>query len=137
VSLTTPWRGRGQHRGKTAPQLRRELDKALCDLVALATRLYEVTADRNQLEAQLDEAGIDLSGALHDLETAQRELTAVKAQLANATAISAPAGRRDVADGDQPTQPIPVLTLQQAHGIGPVLPVRDPGHVPSWADPAA
>ncbi|MFF8829279.1 hypothetical protein [Streptomyces sp. NPDC015131] len=137
MSLTVPWRGRGQHRGKAPAQLRRELDKATCDLVALATRLDEVTTQRNQLEAQLDEAAIDLSGARLDLETAQRELTAVRAQLANATAISAPAGTRDVDPDDQPTQPVPVLTLQQAHGIGPVLPVRNPGHVPAWADPAA
>jgi hypothetical protein len=78
---------------------------------------------RNQLEAQLDEAGIDLSGALHDLETAQRELTAVKAQLANATAVSAPAGRRDVATDDQPTVPVP---LWRAPITGPVVPVRGP-----------
>lgn len=132
MSLSLPrLRGTGQHRGKTPAQLRRELDQATCDLVAMATRLLEVTEERNELEAQLDETGIELSGVRLDLETATEELTAVKAQLANATAVSVPAGRRDVDPGDQPTQPIPVLTLQQAHGIGPVVPVRDPGQT-SW-----
>ncbi|WPO70252.1 hypothetical protein [Streptomyces sp. KN37] len=53
----------GRHRGKTPAQLRAELDKADCTLIGLATENDGLRADRDQLERQLDAAGIDLSGA--------------------------------------------------------------------------
>lgn len=137
MSLSLPrLRGTGQHRGKTPAQLRRELDQATCDLVAMATRLLEVTEERNELEAQLDETGIELSVVRRHLETARQELTAVKARLANATAVSVPAGHRDVDPDDRPTVPVP---LWQAPIAGPVITTSgssNPAHVPSWAKPA-
>jgi len=46
--------------------LEREADEATCQLVALTTQVDELKANRNQLEQQLDEAGIELSGARAD-----------------------------------------------------------------------
>jgi hypothetical protein len=141
VSLTTPWRGRGQHRGKTPAQLRRELDKALCDLVALATRLDEVTTDRNRLEAQLDDAGIDLSGALHDLGAARRDIDRLLA--ANRAWQARYDNEHAMSDLNVETVPhgTDVRTLRQQFGPVVQVPVdeaaSEPTHVPSWADPAA
>jgi septal ring factor EnvC (AmiA/AmiB activator) len=120
-------RGTGQHRGKSPAQLRRELDQATCDLVALATRLYEVTEERTRLEEQLDAAGIELSGVRLDLCTTEAELAAVTARLANATAITVPPAVRDTShSADQATQPINVRPLWDAPVAGPVRSVPDP-----------
>jgi hypothetical protein len=133
MSLSLPrLRGSGQHRGKSAAQLRRELDRATCDLVAMATRLLEVTEERNRLEAQLDAAGIELSSVLHGLCATKAELAATRAQLANATAIDVPPAIRDTSNGaDQATQPIDVRPLWDAPGAGPVRAVADPAQA-TW-----
>jgi uncharacterized coiled-coil DUF342 family protein len=47
-------------------QLEHEADNRTCQLVGLATEIDELKAERNQLQDQLDEAGIDLSGARED-----------------------------------------------------------------------
>jgi nucleotide-binding universal stress UspA family protein len=102
VTIAQDLRTRAKHRGKTPWQLvqtigrlEREADAKDCDLVAMATRIAELTAERNQLEQQLDTAAVDYSTALDDLRIARNEtartqeaLTATKAQLANATAVS-------------------------------------------------
>lgn len=104
-----------------------------------------LTAKSTTLEAQLDEAAIDISGLGHDLRVARGEnlrldgaltatnasLIAVKAQLANATAIK-PLPQH------VSTQPIP--TVQQRFETGPVIRIgasptasTDPGHVSDLA----
>ncbi|MFJ2961230.1 hypothetical protein ACIPIC_02835 [Streptomyces collinus] len=102
MSVVQDLRTRAKHRGFTPWQLiqkigrlEREADAKDCDLVAMATRIAELTAERNQLEEQLDTAAVDYSTALDDLRIARNEtartqeaLTATKAQLANATAVS-------------------------------------------------
>jgi hypothetical protein len=125
-------RTRRRHRGCTPWQLiqligrmEQEADDRTCQMLVLATEVDGWKTAHNQLQGQLDEAGIELSGALEDLAAAGRELTQLRAALANATAISAPVGHRDITPGDRPTQPIP---LWVAHGIGPVTAVADPGH---------
>ncbi|MEU0665709.1 hypothetical protein ABZ508_26485 [Streptomyces lavendulocolor] len=145
MSLTTPWRGRGQHRAADEIQRLREENRrhltwrmAADDAFALLQQERREALDlADQLRTRAIEAETAADCALADAEAMRAELLELRAFKANATAISAPASTRDIDPGDQPTQPIPVLTLQQAHGIGPVLPVRDPGRVPSWADPAA
>ncbi|MGW5173205.1 hypothetical protein ACWERY_02405 [Streptomyces sp. NPDC004082] len=136
---------RAKHRGYTPWQLvqkigrlEREANDYTCQLVALATEVDELHAERDQMERQLDEAGIDLSSALDDLRIAKAEtaraleaLTATQARLANATAVS-----------DLPqhvsTQPIP--TVQRRFETGPVIRVgasplagTRPEHVPDAA----
>lgn len=141
MSIVQDLRTRARHRGKTPWQLvqtigrlEREADVKDCELVALATENTELRAERNQLEADFDQAAIDYSAALQDCDEWKAEALALRAQLApykareaNANRIDVPAAVRDTsALEDQATQPIPVYTLQQAHGIGPV---RDPGQL--------
>ena len=109
-------RGHGLHRCKSAAELRRDLDTATCHIVGLATEIDTLTAANQLLEAQLDEAGIELSGARLDLEQAAAELLALRAFKANVTAVSVPAGERDIDPGDQPTQPVDVRPLWDALG---------------------
>lgn len=96
----------------------------------------EVTALHRQKDAatvaaiQLDAAGIRLSGALWDLEEAQREITSLKAALANATSITPRPATRDIDPDDQPTSPtgINVRPLWDALGIVPGN--TSPAHIP-------
>ncbi|MGW7053071.1 hypothetical protein [Streptomyces sp. NPDC054887] len=135
MSVAQDLRTRAKHRGFTPWQLvqkigrlEREADDRTCQLVALTTAIGEFQAERNQLEAQLDTAGIELSGAREDLAAAHRELTELRAFKANVTAVDSPTGHRDIDPDDQPTHPagINVTTLREA--LGPVV---DPGQT-TW-----
>jgi len=74
VSILDAIKSHGRHRGKTPAQLRTELDEADCKLIELATEIDQLKAARNQLQEQLDTAGIDLSGALEDLRAAEQSI---------------------------------------------------------------
>jgi uncharacterized coiled-coil DUF342 family protein len=102
VSVAQDLRTRAKHRGLTPWQLiqkigrlEREADKRTCQLVAMATEIDELRAERNQLEQDFDRAAVDYATALDDLRIARSEtartqeaLIATKALLANATAVS-------------------------------------------------
>ena len=139
MTITQDLRTRRKHRGKTPWQLvqtigrlEREADAATCQLVAMATEIDALKAERNQLAARLDEETLAHSATVDDLKLERDELRDQLAALrvkfgpqlaaeANAAAVTVPPMVRDTSDpADQATQPIPVLTLQQAHGIGPV-----------------
>ena len=109
-------RGTGLHRSKSAAELRSELDEATCQLVALATKVDIHRAARGQIELQLDAAGIEVAGLRLDLEQANAHIKALQAQVANLTAVSVPAGERDIDPGDQPTHPVDVRPLWKALG---------------------
>jgi hypothetical protein len=140
-SLIPGLRGTGSHRGKTPAQLRRELDAALCDLSALATRVGELTVERNQLEGQLDEAGIDLSGARHDLRIAGQEqkrlqdaIRAWEAKWANAFPVSVQAPRDLRPADDRPTVPTDVSSVRAVHRVIPITERPDaanPANIPA------
>ena len=131
----------GRHRGKTPTQLRRELDAALCDLSAMATRVGELTAERNQLEGQLDEAGIELSGARHDLHIAGKEKQRLQAALkawesrwANAHPVNVPAPRDLRLADDRPTVPVDVSKVRAVHRVIPITERPDaanPANIPA------
>lgn len=130
MSLLGIARPGGRHRGPTI----RELQNYVREL-QLSRRLLKATAHRlavenSRLERQLDAAGIELFGARWDLEEAQREIAGLRAALANATSVSAPAAVRDIAPDDQPTSPtgINVKPLWDALGIVPGS--TDPAHIP-------
>lgn len=141
MSMLTRARSLGRHRGKTPFQLRAELDEATCHLVAMATEIDELKAERNQLEGQLDEAGIDYSGALDDLRQVREErdewrgrFLALQARFgpqlaaeANANAYTVPPMQRIGADQD--TQSTDVTTLWEARDAGLLGPVTNPGHI--------
>ncbi|MFF2940850.1 hypothetical protein ACFVSQ_13505 [Streptomyces niveus] len=113
MSIVQELRTRARHRGCTPFQLiqkigrlERENDNLACQLVGLTTEIGERLVERNQLEQQLDEAGIELSGAREDLAAQEVELRALRAFKANTLAITVPAtGSRDIETGEQPTEP--------------------------------
>jgi hypothetical protein len=130
VSLADIVRPVGRHRGPTI----RELQNYVREL-QLSRRLLKMTAHRlavenGRLERELDAAGIELSGVRLDLEEVQRENTALRARLANATSVTAPAAIRDIDPDDQPTSPtgFDVRPLWDALGIVPGS--TSPTHVP-------
>ena len=143
MSFTQDLRTRRKHRGKTPWQLvqtigrlEREADATTCQMVAMATEIDELRADRNQLAAQLDEAAL-ANQATVDALTEERdglaeELAALKTKFGPQLAAEANANRVDVppmvrdtsAPEDQATAPIDVRPLWEALGVGPVT---DPG----------
>lgn len=138
TDLIPALRGAGRHRSKTPAQLRRELDEATCQLVALATENDELRADCTWLAAQIDEMVIANQTTVDDL-TAERdglaeELAALKrrfaAQLAaeaNAARVDVPPMYRDTSDpADQATQPIDVKPLWEALRLRTVTVVDNP-----------
>lgn len=121
-------------------RLRQEADDTVCRMIAMATEIDELKADRRQLEDQLDQAGIDRSGSLEDLRVAKAEaaralaaLTATEAKLANATAQSQLPQHIS-------TQPVPTVRQRFESGpvvhvgVSPLAAVTNPGHVrqASW-----
>lgn len=129
MSFTLPGRNRGRHRGLTPRQLAQkisrlecEADNTACALVGLATEVDELKQQRNDLKDSLDAVAIEYSGALEDIAIAkemnarlQAENARLRADLANATAITVPQMERDTAAiEDQATAPIDVRTLRQA-----------------------
>ncbi|WP_326739096.1 hypothetical protein [Streptomyces sp. NBC_01022] len=79
MSVLTRISSLGRHRGKTPAQLRAELDEADCHLIALATEVDEARSAHTSVEAQLDAAGIELSGAREDLAAAKRTVAQLEA----------------------------------------------------------
>lgn len=75
MSLIHRARTLGRHRAKTSTELRAVLDSADCLIIGLTTEIDQLTAERSQLEGQLDQAGIDYSGALDDLRVTRGHLT--------------------------------------------------------------
>jgi chromosome segregation ATPase len=139
VSFTLiPGRNRARHRGLTPRQLIQkisslecEANNTACTIIGLATEIDELKQQRNDLKDSLDAAGIDYSGALEDVAVAketnvrlQAENARLRADLANATAITVPQMERDTnAIEDQATAPIDVRTLRQAAEDGLLSPV--------------
>ncbi|GAA0453792.1 hypothetical protein ACFQ2B_27625 [Streptomyces stramineus] len=71
-------RSLARHRGKSSTQLRHECDELTCQLIAATTQIGQLTRERNVLEAELDQAAIDISGALQDKADAEAELARIK-----------------------------------------------------------
>ncbi|MFD9070581.1 hypothetical protein [Streptomyces lasiicapitis] len=136
MSVLQDLRTRARHRGYTPWQLiqkigllEREAEDRTCRMIGMATQIDELTEERNRYRDDFDRAAGAYSGILEDLRDVTAEAAALRSQLApylaaeaNANAVSLPPLERDTSNrADQATEPIPVITLQQAHGIGPVL----------------
>ncbi|MFI8448194.1 hypothetical protein [Streptomyces erythrochromogenes] len=122
MSLPLIGRQRGRHRRLTSAEvaaLHRQKDAATLAAIKYATEATE-------LQQQLDEAGITISGLLEDLRVEREEGSRLKAALANATSVSVACGVRDIWPGEEPTHPhgLDVRTLR-ARFAG-----TDPAHVP-------
>lgn len=136
MSLLDIARAQGRHRGLSPAQLlgkiarlERALTRAKFTAITYAAEATDLRAERDQLEQQLDAAGIEISGLLLDLTTARQEGIRLRAALANATSVSVAAGARDITPGDEPTYPqgTDVTTLRaQFAGISPT-------HIPGGA----
>ncbi|MFE6127488.1 hypothetical protein ACFQ6Q_04310 [Streptomyces sp. NPDC056437] len=153
MSLNMPWRTKAKHRGasvlvgQTPTQLKQEigrlkraLDRAKCDGMDLATQNAELRAKGSERDARFEQFAVDYAVLLEakqrleaDNARLQGQLTETQAALANATAISAPAGVRDIDPDDQPTHPqgIHVQPLWDAAAAGLLGAVADPGQT-SW-----
>lgn len=75
-----PWPRKAKHDPDTIiRRLRKDIDQADCQLISLTTEIDELKAERTQLEAQLDQAGIELSGAREDTRTAKQSIRHLEA----------------------------------------------------------
>ncbi|MEV7975356.1 hypothetical protein [Streptomyces sp. NPDC086519] len=143
MALLQNVRTKAKHRGMTPWQLVQKirvldtaLDEATCKLIALATENDELKAERSRLEADFDQAAIDLSTALDDLRVAREEASDLRGQLApykaadaNANRITVPPMVRDTCGPEEEaTAPIDVRPLWAAAAAGLLGPVLDPGH---------
>lgn len=141
MSIAQDLRTRRKHRGKspwqlvqTIGRLEREADDRTCQMVAMATEIDELRADRNQKAEELDKAAIDYSNLLGDRDEWREQALALwerfGPQIAaeeNATATSVPPSYRDTSDpADQATQPIDVKPLWEAFRLGTVTVVDNP-----------
>lgn len=130
MSLLTTVRSAARHRGKSTAQLREELDQANDERDKTNASLDELGNAYLTVVEQLDQAGIDLSGALEDLRVAHEHSTQLRlaneqlaeenreltTRVANLDPFNIPIiGERDVTPGDSPTEPIDVRALRAAH----------------------
>ncbi len=123
MTLTLPsLRGHGRHRAADeVARLRQQLAEAAVRNADLTRRLAESETARDRANAKASQ----YEDQLLALAEVTRELRAARAALANATAVSAPAGVRDITPGDEPTQPIDVRPLWAAP-----FATTDPGRLP-------
>lgn len=130
MSIADIVRPGGKHRVPSVRELQRHIAELQLSRRILKATAHRLAVDNGRLERQLDAAGIELSGARWDLEEAQREITSLKAALANATSVTPRPAVRDIAPDDQPTSPtgINVRPLWDALGIVPGN--TSPSHIP-------
>lgn len=121
MSLLDIARSRGRHRGLASAELRSELDAVSRQKDAATIAAIRYATEATELQQQLDKAGITISGLLHDLGEAQREIDGLRAALANATSVHDLHLHPAVAE----TQPIPVLPLHLSPLAG-----TSPSHIP-------
>lgn len=116
-------------------RLEAEADNLVCELVALTTENDAIKSERNQLEQQLDTAGIELSGVREDLAEAEQELTELRAFKANVLSVSdlsaqsGPAAPAPTADrfNDGPVVRIGVRPETDSETTQSMRAVTDPG----------
>ena len=114
----TIWRGTGAHRSATPSELRAE-NRTLRSFQTAADDFFDrLIEDRDAVHEAFEKE----QGRRIDAEVAAacltREVTALRSELANLRAVSAPVGVRDVDPDDRPTEPtgIPVRTLRDDLG---------------------
>lgn len=126
--IDTMRRGTGTHR-LSAAELREENRLLLAREVAASDFFNLLIRDRDdvyaaweQSQQQAADAELVVVCQQDAIEKLAAEVTRLRAQLANLSAIDVPPMERDTSDGaDQATGPIDVQTLWQAHGIGPAI----------------
>lgn len=144
MSITLPWPRRAKHDPDAIiRRLRKEVAglrdfKAGADAFKAGADVYfaRLIADRDDVYRCWKKAAADRDTAeqlaaclAEDNALLWRRLAPFEAAEANRNAVDIPPGVRDVDPDDQPTHPtgIHVQPLWDAHGIGPVHAVTDPG----------
>lgn len=122
--------GPGLHRLPSRLQLAADLKACHRQKDAATVAAIKYATEATELQQQLDEAGITISGLLEDLETARKEGIRLQAALDNATSVSVATGSRDIWPGEEPTHPqgLDVSTLRAQFAARPGR--TDPAHVP-------
>lgn len=122
--------GPGLHRLPSRQQLAANLKACHRQKDAATIAAIKYATEATELQQQLDEAGITISGLLEDLRVAREEGSRLKAALANATSVSVASGIRDIWPGEEPTHPhgLDVTTLRARFADRPGS--TDPAHVP-------
>jgi len=130
MSTLTTARTAAKHRRKSHTELYAEIARLERENEQLACAYTKLAAQYLIQQDELDQAGIDVSGALEDKRVAevradlaerQRheehvELTRLRARVANLDPWRLPGvGTRDVDPGDEATQPIDVRALRAVH----------------------
>lgn len=119
MSLHLPrLRGTGTHRAASLAELRDENRRLLAIVAGSDAAFTQLHQERRQALDDADRMRARAIAAESELAGMQAELDALRAFKANATAVSIPAGERDIDPGDQPTQPVPILQRFEA---GPVV----------------
>ncbi|WP_405531592.1 hypothetical protein OG592_27305 [Streptomyces avidinii] len=109
--------GPGLHRLPSRLQLAADLKAVNRQKDAATVAAIKYATEATELQQQLDEAGITISGLLEDLETARKEGIRLQSALDNATSRSIPATfDRDIWPGEEPTHPIDVSEIRARHG---------------------
>ncbi|MFF1341078.1 hypothetical protein ACFVYT_24695 [Streptomyces sp. NPDC058290] len=104
--------GPGLHRLPSRQQLAADLKAVNRQKDAATIAAIKYATEATELQQQLDEAGITISGLLHDLEIARQEGIRLQAALDNATTVSVASAVRDITPGDEPTHPIDVRKIR-------------------------
>ncbi|MFE2140249.1 hypothetical protein ACFXA3_00520 [Streptomyces sp. NPDC059456] len=125
MSLADIVRPHGRHRGATIRELHNRIEALQTSRRVLKSNMAALAAENSLLQRQLDTAGIELSGARLDLETAEREGIRLQAALDNATRLSVRASwARDIDPGDEPTHPIDVREIRARYGAASTNPAE-------------
>lgn len=120
----------GLHRLPSRQQLAADLKACHRQKDAATVAAIKYATEATELQQLLDEAGIKISGLLHDLEIARQEGIRRQAALDNATSVSVGCGTRDIWPGEEPTHPrgTDVRTLRAQFATSPGN--TSPSHVP-------
>jgi hypothetical protein len=126
MSILTSSHARGKHRSSPA-ELRAEVARLKAEREEFTCHFAELGRTYLQTRDLLDQAGIDLSGALDDVRAAEErateaerlrdeehaELVALRARVANLDPFHVPViGHRDIDPSDQPTEVTDVSDLR-------------------------
>lgn len=141
MSILSTARRVARHRSATPAELREEnrlllaREVAAADFFALLIRdRDEVYAAWQQSQQRAADAELVVVCQQGDIEELAAEVTALKAQLANASRVDVPPMERDTRHGaDQATTPIDVRELRDRFNAGPVVTLH---HSPQAANPA-
>lgn len=125
--------GPGLHRLPSRQQLAADLKACNRGKDAATVAAIKYATEVAELQQQLDVAGIRISGLLYDAEEAQREIDGLRAALANATSVTAPASQRGIALDDQPTNPTGTNVRPLWDALGIIPGNTSPAHVPGGA----